>query len=311
MDRGYTLTSESEATGAAAGTYTWYEDGVAVDNSNTASLTIAAGTKAAGVYEYVRMAGSEECEVSSNTFTVTVNPVPAIHTASQTVNQGTPISTILYVASAGATISMTGTLPPGVTSAVNGSSYTISGTPSGTGTFGYELISTMAGCTSTATAGTITVTCGGGMTKPLGAVSDKMWCFGIQTWSDRILVTPSNCASTATFSSASPPPAQYKISDSRHYYNWTCVNAANTTLCPWPWRVPVESDFRTLIDNFGTVLYSAWGYGGWASGSTIESATSASCYSSATQAFRIYYNSGGANLLDDQLTYGFQVRCVR
>jgi hypothetical protein len=160
MDRGYTLTSESEATGAAAGTYTWYEDGTPVDNSNTASLTIAAGTRAAGVYEYVRMAGSVECEVSSNTFTVTVNPVPAIHTASQTVNQGTPISTILYTASAGATISMTGSLPPGVNGNASGASFIISGTPSATGTFGYELISTMAGCTSTATAGTITVIAG-------------------------------------------------------------------------------------------------------------------------------------------------------
>jgi hypothetical protein len=186
MDRGYTLTSESEATGAAAGTYTWYEDGTPVDNSNTASLTIAAGTKAAGVYEYVRMAGSVECEVSSNTYTVTVNPVPAIHTASQMASHGTPINTIIYTASAGATITMTGSLPPGVTGAVSGSSFTISGTPSATGTFGYELISTMAGCTSTATAGTITVT-GGHPTIPTTLCTKCCW--NASAWVDCYVTT--------------------------------------------------------------------------------------------------------------------------
>jgi hypothetical protein len=158
--KGYTLYSKADAVAASGEvTYSWYEDGGLLDDENEASLTIAAG-KALGVHEYVRMAAGEDCPdgVPSNTFTVTVNPLPAIHTANQTVNQGTPISTILYIASAGAVISRTGSLPPGITEAVNGSSYTISGTPSGTGTFGYALTSTTEeGCTSAVTAGTITV----------------------------------------------------------------------------------------------------------------------------------------------------------
>jgi hypothetical protein len=297
--------------------YSWYEDGDLLDGENASSLTIAAG-KALGTYAYWRMAANEDCPdgVASNSFTVTVNPVPAIHTASQTVNQGTPISTILYIASAGAVISMTGSLPPGVTSAVNGSSYTISGTPSGTGTFGYALTSTLDDCTSDVTAGTITVTCGGGMTKPPGAVSEQMWCFGTQTWSDRIAANQSSCASTATLSAANPPPAQYIVIGGRHYYNWVCVNAATTTLCPYPWRVPSHSDFNALYTSggSGSALGSAWGYGGGVaggSGSVSDVNTSASLWS-ATQSQRLWYsNTGSLSIYGESQTVGMQVRCVR
>jgi hypothetical protein len=314
---GYILNSKADAVAASGEVnYSWYEDGDLLDGENASSLTFAAG-KALGTYAYWRMAAGEDCPdgVPSNIFTVTVNPVPAIHTASQTVNQGTPISTILYIASDGATISMTGSLPPGVTSAVNGSSYTISGTPTGTGTFGYALISTTEeGCASAVTAGTITVTCGGGMTKPPGAVSEQMWCYGTQTWSDRIAAAQPSCASAATLSTVNPPPAQYKIYNDngvdRYYYNWVCVNAATTTLCPYPWRVPVVSDLNALNAS-GSALMSAWGLGGSATGNSVNDAGIGGCYWSSTQAQRLCYVSNAVVTTNTLQSNGFQVRCVR
>jgi hypothetical protein len=93
-DKGFTLTSEAAATGASAVTYTWYENGVEVPSSNTASLSIAAG-KEAGVYSYARVASNDECTtgVSSNTYTVQVlnNAAPTISVEATPVCQGADV----------------------------------------------------------------------------------------------------------------------------------------------------------------------------------------------------------------------------
>jgi hypothetical protein len=75
--KGYTLNSTAEAPPFGATSYTWYEDGEPLPDSNSASYTIQAG-QAAGEYKYVRVASNAECPggVPSNTFTVTVNPLP-------------------------------------------------------------------------------------------------------------------------------------------------------------------------------------------------------------------------------------------
>ena len=77
IGKGYTLTSNVEATGTSAVTYTWYEsvDGataVPIDNSNTSSYSFAAGKATAGTYAYVRVASNSACTLSSNTYTVAV-----------------------------------------------------------------------------------------------------------------------------------------------------------------------------------------------------------------------------------------------
>jgi hypothetical protein len=79
--KGYTLKPDAFATGATS--YTWYEDGNPLADENASSLTIEAGTKAAGDYAYVRMAANEECfeGVPSNTFTVRVLPAGAVNQA--------------------------------------------------------------------------------------------------------------------------------------------------------------------------------------------------------------------------------------
>jgi uncharacterized protein (TIGR02145 family) len=105
---------------------------------------------------------ADDCVASAaDAAVVTVNPVPAISLsngdASQSVNPGTAIATIVYTASDAATISMTGSLPAGVIGDVSGSSFTISGTPTEAGIFGYSLTAAAGGCTSTASAGTLIV----------------------------------------------------------------------------------------------------------------------------------------------------------
>jgi hypothetical protein len=76
--KGYTLNSTAEAPATGATSYTWFEDGDPLPDSNSASYTIGAGTRAPGTYLYVRMASNEECPtgVPSNTYTVRVNPQP-------------------------------------------------------------------------------------------------------------------------------------------------------------------------------------------------------------------------------------------
>jgi hypothetical protein len=108
--KGYTLTSAAAAVSAdgSAVTYTWYENDVLLDGESGASLTIAAGERAAGEYAYVRKASNATCsEVSSNTFTVRVSSVfPAATVTAKTVCSGGTV-TLSATLGAGTTTPMT------------------------------------------------------------------------------------------------------------------------------------------------------------------------------------------------------------
>jgi hypothetical protein len=263
--KGYTLTSDADAVGEGLVTYQWLENNLPVPDSNSPTLTVAAG-HAAGDFAYVRVAATAACTLSSNTYTVRVNAAPTItHNdsggdVSQTVNLGTAISAISYTASNSATFTMTGSFPTGVTGNANGSSYTISGTPSATGTFGYSLTAAVGSCTSAAAVGTITVN--EAAITPPGAASTQTWVFGGLIWSDVIVEEPTACAGTSSLSTADPPPAQYLTVTPRTYYNWTCMSAATATMCPPPWRVPSASDAQLVINmEEQSVVYAAWAPG--------------------------------------------------
>jgi uncharacterized protein (TIGR02145 family) len=158
---------------------------------------------------------------------------------------------------------------------------------------------------------------------PPGAASTLTWTFGEQTWSDRIVAAPTNCASTSTFPTAGPPPAQYKVSDGRYYYNWVCMNAAYATLCPSPWHVPSSTEFRTLISNLGggtqsarDQLLGAWGAGGYADGSALQFASVRAYYWSvnprdAGGAQALYYGSSALTVGWLETYQGAQIRCVK
>jgi hypothetical protein len=96
------------------------------------------------------------CESGTMSVSVTIKPVPFINhsggLASQVVSMNTAIAGMTYTATNSAVISMTGgSFPTGITGTPSGSSFSISGTPTAVGTFGYSLTATAAnGCTRTA-----------------------------------------------------------------------------------------------------------------------------------------------------------------
>jgi hypothetical protein len=150
--KGYTLTSVADASGAGL-TYEWYENNVAIDNSNTASITIAAG-KTAGVYTYVRKASSTDCatEVASNPFVVVVwaPTAPTVTPSAVEVCYGTNVEFTASGSEAGATYSWTGA--SGIASGTDKNIYTL--TNPGTGTQGVQ-----AAASVTYEAGTMTKVC--------------------------------------------------------------------------------------------------------------------------------------------------------
>ena len=95
--------------------------------------------------------------------TITVN-TPAIAltsaggTNTQTVCNTSPITTITYTVDPGFTnVTLTGSLPTGVTGVFGGSTYTISGTPTVAGVYNYT-VTTVSACTpSAALSGTLTI----------------------------------------------------------------------------------------------------------------------------------------------------------
>jgi uncharacterized protein (TIGR02145 family) len=205
----------------------------------------------------VRITNSNGCVGTvSSPATITVNPIPTITrvsssgSASQSVDLIKAITTIVYTASNDATISKTGnTFPSGLDGNAVGSSYTISGTPTVTGTFGYSLTAAVGGCTGTASVGTITVVTA--VTTPSGAASTSTWVIGDQFWSAPLILRPSGCVSVTSYTADNPPPTgHYRssglLSGSGYLYNWKCVSDYAAVLCPSPWRVPTGNDFKSL-----------------------------------------------------------------
>jgi hypothetical protein len=298
-------------------TYTWNVGGTSsttTGNSKTSQALTAATTYT------VQLTNSNGCVGNvSSPATITVNALPAITLLSggtnQSVNSGTAITQIKYT-TANASSATVSNLPAGITGVWSSNTFTISGSSTVTGAKVYTVTTINSNnCTNATASGTITVN----VATPSGAASTQTWIFGSQTWSDRVVVAPSGCASVTTLSETSYPPAQYKISSNRYYYNWTCVNTASTQLCPSPWRVPTRDDFNTLGNNAtGSTLGSAWGYGGYAAGNNIYATDSYGYYWSSTEL-------GGGNayyfchLTSSTLTttapanqvFGYQVRCVK
>jgi hypothetical protein len=160
---------------------------------------------------------------------ITVNPVPTITLssgdASQAVIHGMAMTTIIYTASDDATISMTGSLPQGVTGAPNGSSYTISGTPAGTfgyaftGTFGYALTAAVNGCTGAA-AGTITV---------VPTTLCEQCCYDGATWVD-CHVTTNAVTAVKWISSNNENYFDGARSDRNGRANFTAITSSSVTI---------------------------------------------------------------------------------
>ena len=179
--KGYTLTSNVDATGASEVTYEWYESvngaaASAILNSNTPSISITEG-RPEGTYRYARKATNTECPggVFSNTYTVVVAgapPVVASVSASTLCAGGS--STLRATVSSGTTSSMTYTWNIGGTESTT-SANTIT-TQELTADAAFTVTVTNAnGCTSAESAGTITITSPGSAGQPAtcGCVSGR------------------------------------------------------------------------------------------------------------------------------------------
>jgi uncharacterized protein (TIGR02145 family) len=252
---------------AANTTYTWTASAGTSSNNSYTFNTSTTGAKTATVRLTVLADGTTCQSGNAATVTATVNPMPTISlrsgTASQSVKLTAAITAIVYTATNSATISRTGGgFPNGVTGVASSSSFTISGTPSATGTFNYSLTAAVGGCNSAA-AGTLTV-----LSAPPGAASTYIWVIGSQLWSAPLQKAQAGCTATKDFGETNPPPvAYYRTSGlydgSGYLYNWKCVDDYATQLCPSPWRVPTYSDFQALD----------WALGGSGSNRTDEDPT--------------------------------------
>jgi hypothetical protein len=210
---------------------------------------------------------------------------------------------------------MTGSFPDGVAGNANGSSYTISGTPTETGTFSYSLTATVNGCSSTAVPGTITVNevCN-------GFYSCSTWTFGSQTWSDQVVADPVNCTKTDSLHTSNYTATEYRVYDGRYYYTWNCAYNNRNDFCPNTWKMPTMQDLNTLIDYASpAMLVTAWGLDGvanqeWMPGIGTTGGIWSSTQYNASNAYSLQYWSGGTNVYGtngNAISFGMLVRCVK
>ena len=127
------------------------------DNGIAGTWSPAVNNQATTEYTFTPNPG--QC-ASTTTMTVTVNPSVSLVLSSgsnnQTVDINTPISSIVYTFGNGAIGATVTGLPSGVNAIVNGTSITISGTPTVSGNFNYT-VSTNGGCGITTLQGNIIV----------------------------------------------------------------------------------------------------------------------------------------------------------
>ena len=175
-------------------TYQWKLNGTNVGtNSSSLSLSTATGLTVAGPNVVtLEITSNATCATpagpvaSSNNIAVTVNPNSTISDPSnknQTLCIGTTLvsngGNIVFSIGGGATsASVSGLLPPGVSGSYSGGSFTISGTPTASGTFNYTVNTSGGGCTQASQFGTLTVTPNATISKNAADNNTQMVCSG-------------------------------------------------------------------------------------------------------------------------------------
>ncbi|WP_163325912.1 PKD-like domain-containing protein, partial [Draconibacterium mangrovi] len=132
-----------------------------VYNSATGLFTISGTPTEDGIFNFTVTTSGAVCENPSLSGTITVQPDATISLDSgdpnQTVCINTPITPITYSGGGSAgTLVLTGQLPAGVSFTESGGVYTISGTPSVSGTFNYT-VNTTGSCLNVSESGSITI----------------------------------------------------------------------------------------------------------------------------------------------------------
>ena len=144
--------------------YQWRKEGVDIPGATASFYTLTNVTTAdAGDYDVViaGQAGFECSSTISETATLVVNTDATITPSGDpapVVCVNNPISDITYTIGGSATNAvLTGALPNGVSGGFSGGVYTISGTPTESGTFDYTITTEGSLCTNPSLSGTITV----------------------------------------------------------------------------------------------------------------------------------------------------------
>jgi gliding motility-associated-like protein len=123
------------------------------------NFTISGTPAVAGTFNYtVTTTGLCLQQVATGTITVTPDAVITLSSGSlnQTICQNTPIGTLLFAISGGGTGAIVSGLPAGITGTFAAGSFTISGSPTVSGTFNYT-VTTTGPCLQSSINGTITV----------------------------------------------------------------------------------------------------------------------------------------------------------
>jgi hypothetical protein len=325
------MLTATPSAGAVIDWYTLSAGGTSVTTSNSYSPSITTSTT---YYAQARIAATGCISASRTPVLATWNAVPSIvrsgGAATQSVVQNAAISAISYTASNSGTFTKTGsTFPSGLNVSNSGSSYTISGTPTATGTFGYSLTASANGCTSAAAAGTITVVPYGFTTStggPNTAYTTKTWITGAgssaQTWSDRRVKAV--CTKVDKFTTSNNTTTEYAVKDGRYYYSWSCAYNNRTTLCPPSsgWRMPSRTETAHMQPNLGhynalvgNVLLAAWGSGGYYNGSSFAETTGDKIWLipewNADTAEWLSWSQDWWTLSAEYKRWGVQVRCVK
>jgi uncharacterized protein (TIGR02145 family) len=262
--------------------------------------------------------------------------------SSQTVTAGSAITQIMYT-TANATSATPSNLPTGVSGAWAANTYTVSGTPTSSGTFNYTVTTTNSnGCANASATGTITVNASGitytGCTTaslPLGTVgftsSTTYSRYGL-TISSPVTVTYCNGRTYANFDGGSS--GAYKADCATNYYStaygnwfsWCMVAQYADLLCPGEWRVPTREDYCQLVNGsstncnmlsstFDNVVGSA--YAGYAYSGSFSDGGSYGYYWTSTAhtsdfAYTLYFNDSQTFPQYHVTRYnGYPLRCVR
>jgi hypothetical protein len=143
-------------------------------NATAGTITISGTPTASGTFNYsIPLTGG--CGTVSATGTIIVNPNNTTSNISPSFCVGAPLAANNTMTTTGATGIGTATgLPPGVTANWAANTITLSGTPSATGTFNYN-IPLIGGCGTVSASGTITILASNQIT---GASSPSAICLG-------------------------------------------------------------------------------------------------------------------------------------
>ena len=130
-------------------------------NYNSGVFTISGTPSTTGTFNYTVTTSGSPCLNPSLTGTITVTPNGSISltsgNATQTLCVNSPITNITYNVAGTATGANVTGLPAGVTGTFNAGVFTISGTPTASGTFNFTVTTTGAPCVNPSLSGTITV----------------------------------------------------------------------------------------------------------------------------------------------------------